>query len=285
MRFRLIILLFVTSQGIAQTITLKGLVRDTDGDRLPSAHVLLWPDSVIITSDSDGRFKLATSPGPKTITISFTGYRIYQHTFKVRKDTAFQISLQPHVSELQEVVVTSQKYTQQDLFESTRTGTTTLTQDDINAIPVLGGEADIIKTLQLLPGTIRGIEGSSDLFVRGGAADQNLILLDDAPIYNSSHLFGFLSVFNPDILDNVEAINGGFPAQYGGRLSSILNVNTTSSLATKTHISGDIGLIASRFYIEQPLVKDKASIWIAGRRTYIDKVMEVIWRGCSLFFL
>src|SRR5690606_6758985 len=115
-----------------------------------------------------------------------------------------------------------------------------------------------------------------DLFVRGGAADQNLVLLDGAPIYNTSHLFGFLSVFNPSILDHVESINGGFPAEYGGRLSSILNITSNSDIARQTKGSGDIGLIATRLYLEQPLVKDKASFWIAGRRTYIDKVVKVI---------
>ena len=138
--------------------------------------------------------------------------------------------------------------------------------------------------MQLLPGTIRGVEGSSDLFVRGGAADQNLVLLDDAPIYNTSHLFGFLSVFNVDVLDQVEAINGGFPASYGGRLSSILDVQTKSAIPDKTHVSGDIGLIASRLFLEQPIVKDKASFWIAGRRTYIDQVIRVTGEELPYYF-
>ena len=128
------------------------------------------------------------------------------------------------------------------------------------------------------------MEGSSDLFVRGGAADQNLVLLDNAPIYNTSHLFGFLSVFNPDILDKVEAINGGFPAAYGGRLSSILNVSTRGDIPERTHVSADIGLIASRVFIEQPLIKNKASFWVAGRRTYIDKVVRAIGEELPYFF-
>jgi hypothetical protein len=159
-----------------------------------------------------------------------------------------------------------------------------LTKEIITALPVLGGEADVIKTLQLLPGTVRGIEGSSDLFVRGGAADQNLVLLDDVPIYNTSHLFGFLSVFNPDILEKVEAINGGFPAEYGGRLSSILNVETSSGIADRTHMSADIGVIATRLYMNQPIVKNKASIWLAGRRTYIDQVVRLINEELPYYF-
>jgi outer membrane cobalamin receptor len=148
----------------------------------------------------------------------------------------------------------------------------------------LGGEADVIKTLQLLPGTLRGVEGTSDLFVRGGAADQNLVLLDGAPIYNTAHLFGFLSVFNPSILDHVESINGGFPAQYGGRLSSILDVHSTTGIADERRINGDVGLIASRLFVEQPLIKDKASIWVAGRRTYIDQVVRALGEELPYYF-
>jgi len=148
----------------------------------------------------------------------------------------------------------------------------------------LGGEADVIKTIQLLPGTVRGVEGSSDLFVRGGAADQNLVLLDGAPVYNTSHLFGFLSVFNPDVVSKVESINGAFPAQYGGRLSSIINVGTRDVIPDRTHASADIGIIATRLFIEQPLIKNKASIWISGRRTYIDQVAKTVNISLPYFF-
>src|SRR5690606_39481012 len=117
------------------------------------------------------------------------------------------------------------------LFESTRTSSTVVTANDISGIPVLGGEADLIKAIQLLPGTIQGIEGSTDLFVRGGAADQNLVLLDQVPVYNTSHLFGFLSVFNPDLVAKVESVNGGFLADYGGRLSSVLDIETRPAIA------------------------------------------------------
>jgi outer membrane cobalamin receptor len=192
-----------------------------------------------------------------------------------KKDTVLAISLKPKASQLQEVVISGTRDPLQEIFDSNQTSKHVLTQNDINAIPVLGGEADVIKTLHLLPGTVRGIEGSSDLFVRGGAADQNLVLLDGAQIYNTSHLFGFLSVFNVDVLDQVEAINGGFPAEYGGRLSSILNVTTKSEIPEKTMLSGDIGLIASRVFIEQPIVKDKVSFWLAARRTYVDQVIRV----------
>lgn len=269
---------------MAQTIAIRGEVRDRDGEKLPSANVLMLPDSVIVSTGIDGQFSATLKSGAKQVGISYTGYTPLWISFNAIRDTAVSLVLTPKVNQLSEVTIVANRYTHEDLVQSTRTGTNTLTKKDINAIPVLMGEADPIKTLQLLPGTLRGVEGSSDLFVRGGAADQNLVLLDGAPIYNTSHLFGFLSVFNPDALDNVEAINGGFPAEYGGRLSSILNVTSNQRIPDRMHISGDIGLIASRLYVEQPIVKNKASFWIAGRRTYIDQVVKAINEELPYFF-
>lgn len=280
----LLVLLFNSTLLLAQQSTLEGVVRSSHGDLLPMASVLVSPDSLITTTDDEGRFRVSVRHGRKTITVSYTGYETFTTIVLLEVDTLVNITLTARVSQLREVTVNADRFSSEDLVQSTRTGTTTLTSEDINAIPVLGGEADLIKTLQLLPGTVRGVEGSSDLFVRGGAADQNLVLLDGASIYNTSHLFGFLSVFNPSILDHVEAINGGFPAELGGRLSSILNITSNASLAKETRLSGDIGLIASRLYLEQPLVKDKASFWVAGRRTYIDQVMKAAGEELPYFF-
>ena len=198
-----------------QTVRLKGVVKDNQAERLPYATVLVLPDSAIVPTDFDGNFSIKLEKGSKTVVISYTGFDKLRQIVNLQSDTLVIFKLSPVVDQLQEVTITANRYSQQDLVQTTRTGTHTLTKRDIEAIPVLGGESDVIKTLQLLPGTVRGVEGSSDLFVRGGAADQNLVLLDGAPIYNTSHLFGFLSVFNPDILEKVEAINGGFPAAQG----------------------------------------------------------------------
>ena len=269
---------------VAQKTTLSGVVRNEEGEPLPLANILVLPDSVITSADRVGRFNVNVQKGRKEIIISYTGFETLNSKIVLASDTTITFMVVTKVAQLRAVTVNANRYSSEDIVQSTRTGTTTLTPKDINAIPSLGGEADLIKTLQLLPGTIRGVEGSSDLFVRGGAADQNLVLLDGAPIYNTSHLFGFLSVFNPSVLDNVESINGGFPAEYGGRLSSILNITSHSGLAEKTSGSGDIGLIASRFYVEQPVVKNKASFWIAGRRTYIDQVVKTVRRELPYFF-
>lgn len=268
----------------AQQTTLRGVVKNSEGELLPLANILVLPDSIIASADSEGRFTIRAQTGSKQIVITYTGFEQSRSGILLRSDTLLTFVMVAKVAELQEVTVNANRYSSEDMVQSTRTGTTTLTPGDVNGIPVLGGEADLIKTLQLLPGTVRGVEGSSDLFVRGGAADQNLVLLDGAPIYNTSHLFGFLSVFNPSILDHVEAINGGFPAEYGGRLSSILDITSNNELAGRTKVSGDIGLIASRLYLEQPLIKNKASFWVAGRRTYIDHVMKAVGEELPYFF-
>lgn len=283
-KFLLAVFTLLPLLATSQVVTIRGHIQDEEGAGLPQAHIVILPDSLFTITDGEGAFRIRVPRGEKTIVASFVGYENFSRTVMVSHDTVLKVGLKPRANQLKEVVISSTPDVQKDIFDANQTSKHVLTKDEISSIPVLGGEADVIKTLQLLPGTVRGIEGSSDLFVRGGAADQNLVLLDDAPIYNTSHLFGFLSVFNADILDKVEAINGGFPASYGGRLSSILNVDTRSRIPQKSSLSGDIGLIASRLYVEQPIIPDKASIWVAGRRTYIDQVIRVIGEELPYYF-
>jgi hypothetical protein len=283
-RFYLLLLALIPAAAWGQHVTLRGTVSDASNEHLSLAQIFIMPDSVTLLADEHGRFKVVLATGPKQIQIAHVGVETFSYALVLRRDTTCAFTLTSKINALQEVVVSGARSVQAELFESNRASTNVLTKDIINSIPVLGGEADVIKTLQLLPGTVRGVEGSSDVFVRGGAADQNLVLLDDVPIYNTSHLLGFLSVFNPDVVDRVEAINGGFPAQYGGRLSSILNVQTTSNMADATHVSADVGIIAARLFVEQPIVKDKASFWIAGRRTYIDQVMKALGENLPYYF-
>jgi hypothetical protein len=272
------------AQQVRQVIV-DGTVKEKgEGQSLPLAHILVLPDSLNAITDETGNFSISVPEGNKTFVVSYVGYATLRQTVRANRNVSVEFSLQTAVSELEEVVVNSTRFSNEDALRSTRSSTNVITAEDIGAIPVLGGEADVIKTLQLLPGTVRGVEGSSDLFVRGGAADQNLVLLDGATVYNTSHLFGFLSVFNPDVVSEVESINGAFPAQYGGRLSSILNVGTRSIIPDKTHASADIGLIATRMFLEQPLIKNKASFWVSGRRTYIDQVMKVVGIDLPYYF-
>lgn len=275
---------FSTFAACGQSVTVSGTVVDNEQRLLPLANLVILPDSIVVTTDGNGTFRSHCTAGQKRFIASYTGFESVEFGFPVHTDTTLVIQLKPRSEELEPVIVSAERYSSEDLVQSTRTSTTVLSQRDINAIPVLGGEADVLKTLQLLPGTVRGVEGSADLFVRGGAADQNLVLLDGAPVYNTSHLFGFVSVFNPDILKTVEAIHGGFPATYAGRLSSILDIQTLDEAASETRFSGDVGLIATRLFLEQPLVKDKLGIWVAGRRTYIDRVAEIAGESLPYYF-
>jgi TonB-dependent Receptor Plug Domain/CarboxypepD_reg-like domain len=267
----------------AQTFQVEGVVRDSSGFNLSQAHVQASIKKSSVT-DSSGRFFFQAPKGKLQINISYTGYKKFSQSILITRDTIVYFILQSKSEELNEVVVVADRTFQSDQFETMRMSTNTLSGKEISSIPVLGGEADLIKTLQLMPGVTKGADGTTDLFVRGGAADQNLVLLDGAPVYNTGHLFGFLSVFNPDILDKVESINGAFPSEYGGRLSSILDVSSKNGFPTKTKVKGNVGLLATRLMIEQPLVKDKLSFWAAGRRTYVDQVVRTIGQELPYYF-
>ncbi len=271
--FAVVLLPLVT---YSQPVEIRGSVNNQSGELLPLASILVFPDSVLVTSDLDGNYVIFVSSGKKEVNVYYTGYETLKTVVDASRAETINFTLRQKVDELQTITISDDRYSNEDLLLSVQSGTVRMIMDDVNKVPMFLGEADIIKALQLMPGMVRGVEGSSDLFVRGGAADQNLVLLDGAPIYNTSHLFGFLSVFNPETLETVEAINGGFPAEFGGRLSSVMNVSTISDIPEKTSVSGGVGVVASHLFIEQPLIKDKASIWVAGRRTYIDKVMAVV---------
>lgn len=259
-----------------QSVEVRGLVKDAQGLPLALANVVVLPDSLLAAANDDGAFALHVNAGSKEIRVSFTGFHTAILRLNIYRDTTLVVALRPSIDQLGEVVIEKPRYSNEDIVQSVFSSSHRLNRADIFQIPSFMGETDLLNAVRLLPGTVSGMEGTSNLFVRGGAADQNLVLLDGGPIYNPGHLLGFLSVFNPDILDNVEMIHGGFPAEFGGRLSSILNVTTISDIADRTHVSADIGLMSSRLKIEQPLIQDKASIWFAGRKSYVDKVVQKI---------
>lgn len=284
MQWILIGLLVIPLAGKAQEVRLKGWVTTLSEQPLPAAHVQVNGSSHVATARDDGGFEISLLPGPVVIKVTYTGYEAARYSFLLQRDTVLHISLSPAIGQLDEVVVSGSRYRQSDQLQTTRMSAVTLTGSEINSIPVLGGEADLLKTVQLLPGVSKGVEGSTDIFVRGGAADQNLVLLDGAPIYNTGHLFGFLSVFNPDVLSRVESMNGAFPANYGGRLSSILDVYSKSAFADKTEVKGNIGVLASRLMVRQPIVKEKLSVSLAARRTYVDQVVRLIGQQLPYHF-
>lgn len=202
--------------------------------------------------------------------VSYMGYETQSVAINGRGDTVLNIRLNTAAA-LSEVTVRAQSNAIQD---KTQMSTIDLPIATIKSLPAFMGEVDIMKSIQLLPGVQSGNEGSSGLYVRGGSPDQNLILLDGVPVYNASHLFGFFSVFNADAVKSVSVIKGGFPARYGGRLSSVIDINMKEGNQNELHAEGGIGLIASRLTLEGPIQKGKSSFMISGRRTYIDLLLQ-----------
>ncbi len=248
---------------------LSGLVRGTDGTALPGATVAVPSLGIGTATDVEGRYRLDVPAGPQDVTVSFIGY--LPQTFRVNLSRSQQrtLTLAPNPNELGEVVVQGQQ-TLREKLETTQMGVEHLTIREAKLLPALFGEVDILKTLQLKPGVQSGGEGSSGIFVRGGSADQNLVLLDNALVYNPNHLFGLFSVFNSDAVQSVDLYKSGFPAQFGGRLSSVIDVKLREGSREKFTVTGGIGLIASRLSLEGPINKGKGSFILSGRRTYFD---------------
>jgi hypothetical protein len=173
---------------------------------------------------------------------------------------------------LREVTISAEK----NISETAQMSSIKLSSVEIKSVPMLFGEKDLFKTLMLLPGVQKGTEGTSGMYVRGGGPDQNLVILDEATIYNANHLLGFFSIFNGDAIKSVELIKGGFPARYGGRLSSIINVNMKEGNKTEYHGEGGLGIIAAHAMVEGPIVKNKSSFMVSARRTYLDALIQPI---------
>jgi hypothetical protein len=248
---------------------LSGLVRGTDGTALPGATVAVPSLGIGTATDVEGRYRLDVPAGPQDVTVSFIGYLPQTFRVNLSRNQQRNLTLAPNPNELGEVVVQGQQ-TLREKLETTQMGVEHLTIREAKLLPALFGEVDILKTLQLKPGVQSGGEGSSGIFVRGGSADQNLVLLDNALVYNPNHLFGLFSVFNSDAVQSVDLYKSGFPAQFGGRLSSVIDVKLREGNREKFTVTGGIGLIASRLSLEGPINKGKGSFILSGRRTYFD---------------
>ena len=251
-------------------ITLSGYVRGaTDQGALPGASVAVPAMNTGVTAAEKGFYSCPLPPGRHTVVISFIGYQPVTREINLNRTQRISFSLPEAANELGEVVVEGSGTLEQKL-QTTQMSMERLTTREAKLLPALFGEVDLLKTLQLKPGVQNGGEGTSGLFVRGGSSDQNLFLLDEAVVYNPSHLFGLFSVFNPDAVQSVDLYKGGFPAQFGGRLSSVVDVKLREGSAKKIGVSGGLGLISSRLTVEGPIVKDKGSFIVSGRRTYFD---------------
>jgi hypothetical protein len=250
-----------------QSIVVSGYVKDgISNTPLPGAAIYAPSLQKGTVTDNNGHYSIVLPSDTLPLVFSYTGYNPQKKFLHLKQDTKINIALA--IVELEEVVIRA--HTLLSKVESTQMSLEKISASEAKVLPAMGGEVDIIKSIQLKPGVQSGGEGSSGLFVRGGSPDQNLMLLDEAPIYNPSHLFGFFSVFNADAIEDVNLYKGGFPSQYGGRLSSVVDVSSRDGNRHKFSGSGGIGFVASRITLEGPIKKDKSSFIFSARRTYVD---------------
>ncbi len=251
-------------------VTVSGFVRDKrSAESLIGASVYEAHSRVGTASNNFGFFSLTLPPGDITIRSSYIGYTSHQHILNgLERDTVLTIELEPSAS-LQEVVITGQSNDKQSVL-STQMGALEINQQTIRSTPVMFGEADIIKTLQLTPGVSAGTEGTAGMYVRGGNVDENLFLIDGNPVYQINHIGGIFSAFNPEAISGMDFFKSGFPSRYGGRLSSVVDVHTKEGNMKEYHGSASIGLISGNLNFEGPIIKDRTSFNIGLRRTWLD---------------
>lgn len=277
----LLLLCFLPLGLFAQSekLTVSGYVKDSkNGEGLIGASVFVKELLTGTTTNTYGFYSLTLPKGNYTLVISSVGYRKAIKDVKLTEiNQIFNVEVQEDGQELAEVIVSGKR--EDDNIKAIEMSVNKVDMKTIKKIPALLGEVDLVRAIQLLPGVSTVGEGATGFNVRGGSIDQNLVLLDDAPVYNSSHLFGFFSIFNPDAVKDVKLIKGGIPAQYGGRASSILDVRMKEGNAKKLEINGGIGFIFSRLSIEAPIIKDKASFIVAARRSYADILAKPFLTG------
>ena len=281
--FSFFILMLFSFSAVAQNrFTVSGYIKDSaNGETLIGAAITVQGQSKGITSNQYGFYSITLDEGKYILICSFVGYRYKAIEVDLTADTKYNFEILPRITLSQEVVVSARK--RDGNVKSAQMGQVTLQMDRIKSVPAFLGEVDLLKTIQFLPGVRNAGEGSAGIYVRGGGPDQNLILLDDAPVYNTGHLFGFFSIFNADAIKNVTLIKGGMPAQYGGRLSSVLDVSMKEGNNQKLQVDAGLGLIASRLSIQGPIKKNKSSFIVSGRRTYIDVLTKPFIKSGSQF--
>ena len=260
------------STAYAQNVTLSGYIKDAaNGEELINASIVNEKSQGAVTNVY-GFYSLTLPAGKYTFTVSYIGYESIEKTLTLKESQTLDFELTEATNQLAEVEVTAKRLDEN--LNRAEMSTTQLTAKQIKAIPQFLGEFDVIRSITLLPGVTTVGEGASGFNVRGGKTDQNLILLDQAPVYNSSHIFGFFSVFNGDAVRDLKLYKGGIPAPFGGRLSSVLDVHQKEGNTKEFAGTMGLGLLSSRLMLEGPLVKDKASFMIAGRRSYQDVLLK-----------
>lgn len=281
-------LLTALSSFAQKKFIISGTIKDeVTGETLIGATVRIkeLPQSGT-TTNSYGFYSLSAPEGGYTLLFTYVGYKTISRPLALHQSQIINISLRSK-SDLNEVTINADK-PNNDQVASPQMGLEKINMAQINNVPVLLGEKDILKTISLLPGVKSAGEGNTGFYVRGGASDQNLILLDEATVYNASHLFGFFSTFNSDAIKDVSLYKGGMPAEYGGRLSSVLDIKMNEGNNKDFTVQGGLGLIASRIKVEGPIVKDKGSFMVSARRTYIDLFLKAssdsTLKGSTIYF-
>ncbi|OXA87313.1 TonB-dependent receptor [Flavobacterium hercynium] len=275
---KITLLIFLTFTSLAtyaqQKFTVSGTISDSkSNETLIGVNIYVPALKIGTTTNEYGFYSLTMPEGEHEVEISYVGYESIQEMIVLNDNSKNNFSLKESGQELQEVVISSKKGKLN--IRTAEMSTNKLSITAIKKMPVVMGEVDILKSLLLLPGVTNAGEGASGFNVRGGGADQNLILLDEAPVFSTSHLFGFFSVFNPDVIKDLKLYKGGIPAKFGGRASSVLDIHQKDGNSKGFHASGGIGLISSRLLVEGPLVKDKASFLIGGRASYLHLFLKL----------
>lgn len=276
MKHSLLMFFILLSTTLFSQRNIYGYIQDSSsGERIVGAYIKVYGENTSTTSNNFGYFSLNTSLDSCLIMISSQGFDNQAVLVLPGYELPVMVSM-VQATTFKGVTVKAKK--DDKVVTSTQMSSVSVTMAQVKMLPRFFGETDIIKAIQLMPGIKGGSEGSSGLYVRGGGPDQNLILLDGAPVYNVNHLFGFFSIFNSDAINHVQLLKGGFPARYGGRLSSVLDVTMKEGNMMKYKVEGSVGALASKIAIEGPIVKNKASFMVCARRTYLDFLMQPIFR-------
>lgn len=271
----LLLFIGISAQAQQKKVTISGTVKDkSSGEALIGAIVKVKEaNGAGAATNEYGFYSITVPAGKYTVEVSYIGFQLNAKTIDLQSNTTMNVDMIEQGKKLNEVVV---KSTREDAnVTRNQMGVVKLDVKTANKLPVIMGEKDIIKTMQLMPGIASAGDGNSGFYVRGGGPDQNLILLDEAQVYNASHLLGFFSTFNSDAIKDVTIYKGSIPAEFGGRLSSVLDIQMNEGNNKEYHVSGGIGLISSKLSVEGPIKKGKSSFLIAGRRTYADMFLKL----------
>ena len=278
-QFSIFLLLWVLTMPaiaeIAGVVTLSGYLKNkANGEALIGATVYIPELKTGVITNPYGFYSISVAPGNYSVSFSFIGYQTQSPSINLTTSQQFNLMLEEETKQIDEVVVTGEKKNRN--VENLQMSMEKVQVKMIKKLPSFMGEIDIIKSITLLPGIQNGGEGSSGLYVRGGGPDENLMILDEAPVYNASHLLGFFSVFNSDAINDVQVYKGGIPAEYGGKASSVIDIRMKDGNSQKLGMSGGIGNISSRLTVEAPIIKDKWSFIVSGRRTYADYLGKLV---------